>query len=104
MEPIIGKTNIYITPFGYQSRPARKLQLPCLEGFNIIAVGGMPYVSYGSKAVSMDRQNLDGFMTYNKSLVKDLIDPYTPSIADVGIPQPVRDLGKLEYMKTGLLH
>jgi len=78
VEPIIGKTNIYITPFGYQSRPgSESYNYLVSEGFNIIcAVGGMPYVSYGSKAVSMDRQNLDGFMmTYNKSLVKDLIDP-----------------------------
>ncbi|HBN82745.1 MAG TPA: hypothetical protein DDZ89_02775 [Clostridiales bacterium] len=78
VSPIIGDTNIYITPFGYQLKPgSESYNYLVSEGFNILcAVGGMPYVSYDAKAVRMDRQNLDGFMmTYNKNLVKDLIDP-----------------------------
>lgn len=78
VSPIIGDTNIYITPFGYQLKPgSESYNYLVSEGFNILcAVGGMPFVSYDATALRMDRQNLDGFMmTYNKNLVKDLIDP-----------------------------
>ena len=61
--PIIGETNIYITPFGYHLKPgSESYNYAISEGFNILcAVGGMPYVSYTDKAVVMDRQNLERF-------------------------------------------
>ncbi len=77
VEPIVGNTNIYITPFGYQIKiGSDHYNYLASQGYNVICVvGGYPYINFTEKALMMDRQNVDGIrMFQNPEMLSELFN------------------------------
>lgn len=69
IEPVVGKTNIYISPFGVRFKSTdERYRYLVNEGFNIFCpVQKTPELSlYGDNAI-MTRFNLDGYSMFNRS-------------------------------------
>lgn len=75
--PIIGKTNLFIYPFGATvDENSEKFKILQDYGFQVLfGVGINTSLRYIDNAVLMNRCNLDGFrMHYNKNRIDDLFD------------------------------
>ncbi len=68
IEPIVGKTNLYITPFGirFKSEDPR-LRYLVNQGFNVICpVGSVSRIIYNKDNMIMSRANIDGYAMHNR--------------------------------------
>lgn len=77
VEPLTGKTNIYIYPFGSSLHPNDpKFQYLLKSGFNILcSVGPTSYVNKTANYVALDRRHIDGIsLHYQPSSLLDLFD------------------------------
>lgn len=77
VESLVGKTNIYIFPFGDAYGPSdRRLKYLIEQGFNVFCgVGSSTNIWFLNNAIVMDRLNLYGFnMNYAKERLKPLFD------------------------------
>ena len=90
IEPVVGKTNIYISPFGIRFKPTdERYRYLVNEGFNIFCpVQKTPELSLYKDNVIMTRFNLDGYSMFNREEyinenyfnVVDVIDKARPKL------------------------
>lgn len=69
IEPVVGKTNIYISPFGIRFKSTdERYRYLVNEGFNIFCpVQKTPELSFYGDNVIMTRFNLDGYSMFNRA-------------------------------------
>jgi len=69
IEPVVGKTNIYISPFGIRFKSTdERYRYLVDEGFNIFCpVQKTPELSFYGDNVIMTRYNLDGYSMFNRA-------------------------------------
>ncbi len=88
MEPIIGKTNLYITPFGVRFKSDDpRLRYLVDEGFTVICpVGSVSRIIYNKDNMVMSRADIDGFAMHLRPQeitkyyfnVDEILDPGRP--------------------------
>ncbi|HOJ11979.1 MAG TPA: polysaccharide deacetylase family protein [Clostridiales bacterium] len=77
VEPLIGKTPVYIYPFGSSLLSKdQKFQYLLDEGFNILcAVGNSDYIEYGPNYIAQDRVHIDGVAFRDRmSILSEMFD------------------------------
>lgn len=84
--PVVGKTDVYIYPFGEQIKAKDpKFQYMLARGYRIFCgVGSRPYLKFYDKYAVQMRRNIDGISLGDKRLtdifdVSKIIDPIRPS-------------------------
>jgi len=90
IEPVVGKTNIYISPFGIRFKSTdERYRYLVDEGFNIFCpVQKTPELSFYGDNVIMTRYNLDGYSMFNNAKyindtyynVDEVIDKARPAL------------------------
>lgn len=68
IEPIIGKTNLYITPFGIRFKAEDpRLRYLVSQGFNVVCpVGSVSRIIYNKDNMIMSRADIDGYAMHNR--------------------------------------
>lgn len=77
VEPLVGKTPVYIYPFGSSLLSKdEKFQYLLDEGFNILcAVGNSDYIEYGPNYIAQDRIHIDGVAFSDRmSILSEMFD------------------------------